>query len=351
MENLSTRQIVLLGEDHTSFEHHRWQLQTVTGLHVLQPDLMLGFEMFPRRVQPVLDRWVAGKLSEAEFLEQTEWHKVWRYDPALYMPLFHFARMNRIPMVALNVDRSFTSAVRHGGWDAVPDDQREGVSRPAPASPGYLEELAEVYRAHSSPPSGAEHDKKEHDKPSTPDDTGFRHFSEGQLTWDRAMAEALNGALRQPNTPLVVGIMGAGHIMHRYGVPHQLADLGVNDVAVLLAWDIAQTCDGLTPTIADAVFGIATPATVAKENKPRLGVQLQDNKDAVRIVDVTPDSIAEDTGLRDDDLLLEVAGIAVKTAAEVSKIIQRQAPGTWLPIKLRRGEHVLEVVAKFPAQQ
>ncbi|MDP1707870.1 MAG: ChaN family lipoprotein [Gammaproteobacteria bacterium] len=350
MEKLSRRQVVLLGENHTSFEHHRWQLQTIAGLHTWRSDLVLGFEMFPRRTQAALDRWVAGKLSEAEFLEQTEWYKVWSYDPALYMPLFHFARMNRIPMVALNVDRSFTSAVRKGGWDAVPESQREGVSRPAPASPGYREELTEVYRAHSKARTEADHDKTADATPD-PDDAGFRRFSEGQLTWDRAMAEAINSAVRQPGAPLVIGIMGAGHVMNRYGVPHQLADLGVHDVAVLLAWDAGQACDALTSTIADAVFGIATPAVAANSDKPRLGVQLQDDKDGVRIAEVTPASIAEDTGLRNDDLLLEVAGVTVKAAAEVSKIIQRQAPGTWLPIKIRRGAHTLEVVAKFPAQQ
>jgi uncharacterized iron-regulated protein len=65
--------------------------------------MLLGLEMFPRRAQPVLDRWVAGELTEAELLTQTEWSKVWGFDPSLYLPLFEFARMNRVPMVALNV--------------------------------------------------------------------------------------------------------------------------------------------------------------------------------------------------------------------------------------------------------
>ena len=66
--------------------------------------MVIGFEMFPRRVQPALDRWVAGELTEAEFLQQAEWGKVWSMPAELYLPLFHFARMNRIPMLALNID-------------------------------------------------------------------------------------------------------------------------------------------------------------------------------------------------------------------------------------------------------
>ena len=61
---------------------------------------MIGFEMFPRRVQPALDRWVKGELTEQEFLNAVNWRKSWGYDAKLYMPLFDFARMNRIPVVA-----------------------------------------------------------------------------------------------------------------------------------------------------------------------------------------------------------------------------------------------------------
>ena len=45
------------------YEIHRWQLAVATMLHALHPNIAIGFEMFPRAVQDVLDDWVAGKLS------------------------------------------------------------------------------------------------------------------------------------------------------------------------------------------------------------------------------------------------------------------------------------------------
>ena len=57
---MAQRAVVLLGERHDDMDHHRWQLQTLAALHAQRPDLVIGFEMFPRRVQAVLDRWVAG---------------------------------------------------------------------------------------------------------------------------------------------------------------------------------------------------------------------------------------------------------------------------------------------------
>ena len=128
--------VVLLGESHTDADHHLWELHTIAALHGRGANLVIGFEAFPRRVQPVLDDWVAGKLTDDEFLKASEWRQVWGYDAALYMPIFQFARLNRIPMKALNVERNLVAKVGQQGWEAVPNSEREGVSDPAPASTG-----------------------------------------------------------------------------------------------------------------------------------------------------------------------------------------------------------------------
>src|SRR5262249_17539115 len=62
--------VVLLGEGHTDVDHHRWQLHTLAALLGRGGNLVVGFESFPRRLQPVLDDWIAGKLSEDEFLRK-----------------------------------------------------------------------------------------------------------------------------------------------------------------------------------------------------------------------------------------------------------------------------------------
>jgi len=332
--------VVLLGESHDSAEHHRWQLQTIAALHALRPDLVLGFEAFPRRAQPALDRWVAGELSEKEFLAQTDWRSVWRVDAALYLPLFHFARMQRIPMLALNVDQSLIREITRKGYDAVPAERHEGVGRPAPASEAYVDWLLPVWGEHERP--GGKPAKLERDDPD------FRRFVESQTTWDRAMAEALAAAARRPGAPLVIGIMGTGHIAHGYGVPHQLRALGIADPETLLPWDRGAECKTLVPGLADAVFGLAEPADASAQARPRLGVLLEAVNEGVRILKVEKGSLAEAAGVRDGDWLSEIAGVTPKQVGDVVEVVQRQAPGTWLPLKVRRGEATLELVAKFP---
>lgn len=330
-------QVVLLGEFHDNADHHRWELQTVAALAALRPKVVLGFEMFPRRVQGALDRWVAGELNEEDFLKASDWSGVWGYDAAFYLPLFHFARINRIPMVALNVERDFVRMVGSKGLAAVPPEKREGVSVPAAASEAYLERLFTSY---------TQHPEKKETAPSRAD-LGFRRFVEAQLVWDRAMAQALaNAAARAPDA-LVIGIMGSSHIARGDGVPRQLESLGIRHIASLLPWDTSADCTKFSAGLATAVFGL--PAARPAPPPPRLGILVKTATDGVLISAIEAGSIAETTGLRVGDVLTEVAGTAAKTSGEVRAIIGRMAPGTWLPLKAKRAGDMVELTAKFPA--
>ena len=323
---------VLLGELHDRADHHRWQLQTVSALAARRP-VVLGFEMFPRRTQAVLDRWVTGELDSGTFLRESDWQRVWGFPAPLYLPLFEFARLNRAPMRALNIDRALVSRVGREGWAAVPVGAREGVSDPAPPTPAYRSMLADAMAAH-----GGE---------AAPSHDGMQRFVDAQLTWDRALAEGLVAAARAYPDALIVGIMGTGHLEHGYGVPHQLAALGERSATVLLPWDTDRDCAKLTPDLADAVFGIA-PAVEAPDHGPHLGVTLAPARDGVRVADVTQGSVAAAAGLRRDDVVVEAAGTPTTTPADLRAVVDAQAPGTWLPLRVRRGARTREIVARFP---
>jgi uncharacterized iron-regulated protein len=338
------RSVVLLGEMHDNADHHRWQLQTLAALHAAHPDMVIGFEMFPRRVQKALDQWVAGELSESQFLAASEWNAVWSTDANLYMPLFHFARMNRIPMVALNIDTRLRRAVAAKGLSGVPENEREGITAPAAPSQSYLDYLLPIY---------AEHEREGKKKgEALKDDKDFRRFVEAQQLWDRAMAQALHSVLSRPDKPLVVGVMGSGHIKYGYGIPHQLKDLKVTEVGTLLPWS-AGSCDQLGAGIADAIFGTASVAAVANEPPPqRLGIRFEIAQEGgARVLQVEKSSIAETAGLRDSDLISEAAGMQIRRLDDIINSVKRQAPGTWLPLKVKRGGETVELVAKFPPLQ
>jgi uncharacterized iron-regulated protein len=216
--------IVLLGEQHDDADHHRWQAQVLAGLLALRPDLVIGFEMFPRRVQPALDRWVAGELTVAALLAQTGWEENWNLPIDLYLPLFEFARINRLPMIALNVDATLTRAsASRVGTISPSTSARASAAQRRPARPIAITCSPSTARMRTA--RGARNSR------------AFQYFVEAQQNWDRAMAEALAGrrvAGPQGTPPLVVGIIGSGHLRHGFGVPHQLRDLGVDRVVTLL---------------------------------------------------------------------------------------------------------------------
>jgi len=334
-------QVVLLGEHHDDVDHHRWELQTTAALAALRKNLVIGFEMFPRRVQGALDRWVANELSEEEFLKASDWSRVWGYDPALYLPLFHFARINRIPMLALNVERELVRSVRSGGLASVPAEKREGVSRPAPAGESYLERLFQSY---------AQHPENAHAAPARTD-TGFQRFVEAQLLWDRAMAQAMVEAGTRHPDALIVGIMGSSHVENGEGVQHQIESLGIAQVATLLPWDADADCARLTAGLATAVFGLPAAKAATQPPAQLLGIRIATAPDGVQVMDVAAGSIAEAAGLRAGDVLVEVAGTTVKEPSQVRAIVLRVMPGTWLPLKAKRRSDTVELTARFAARK
>ncbi|MGI9501726.1 MAG: ChaN family lipoprotein, partial [Geminicoccaceae bacterium] len=350
--------VVMLGEIHPHVEHHRWQLAVISALHGQNPNMVLGFESFPRAVQPVLDRWVNGELSEEAFLEETVWNRIWGFDPELYLPMFHFARLHQVPMIALNVERDFVSRIRDEGLENIPEDERRGLTEPKAPSEPYLESLLATFAQHldirgeeTEADGDAETGENAAEEPEDiRDDDRFKSFVKVQTTWDRAMAQALAEASGREDQPLVVGVMGSGHIEGGFGVPYQLEDLGVQDATVFMPVAPAESCDAYKEEVADALFVLPPLEQVAEgPSGPRLGVMIETAEDRVRVMQVMDDSVAKAADIRDGDAILEAAGVALENTSDLIGIVQQQAPGTWLPLSVERDGETLEIVAKFPS--
>lgn len=353
LDRLAETKIVLLGEVHTNAAHHHWQHYLLAALHSRRPEIVMGLEMLPRRAQAALDDWSAGRLDEAAFLRVSEWDQLWGYDASLYLPLLQFAKLNRVPTVALNIDRELVSRVAQQGWQSLPESERMGLSDPAPASEEYRRSLAELYVYKLRMFRHADSDAGSDDAAEMAEvlqSEAFDHFVDAQLTWDRAMAEALAEAHRLQPGMQVVGIVGRGHLEYGYGIPHQLADLGIEDVAVLLPLDADDDCADLPSNLADAVFVVDTQVEVVADPRPRLGVMIEDGDSGVRVTEVVDSSVAENTGLRTGDIIMRAAGFDTATTAALIEVVQRQAAGTWLPLQITREGREMELIARFPQQ-
>lgn len=227
LSHLALSDVVLLGEYHDRADIHRWQMHVAAGLLAHRP-LIMAFEMFPAWCDPILAEWVAGDMDEAALLNRTDWSEVWGFPPELYLPLFRFCRETGTPMRGLNCNRELVRQVGKGGWEAVPEDDREGLTPARPSAKPYRKFIHQL--TGGGPPGRQSAD------PMSPE---FYRFVRAQEVWDRSFATHIAAALQSPGNPIVVGVIGEGHLKWGGGVSWQLADIGVNSVTVALP----RTCD------------------------------------------------------------------------------------------------------------
>lgn len=128
--------------------------------------------------------------------------------------------MNRIPMRALNIDIHLRRAVTAKGFDGVP----EKTEKASPGQPRLHRNTWNFYCRFICNTAAPLRKRPKNQKPNHYD-PDFLRFVVSQQLWDRAMAQEIHAVLSsydKHKKPLIVGIMGSGHILKGFGVPHQL---------------------------------------------------------------------------------------------------------------------------------
>ncbi len=112
----SKADVVFFGEQHDDDESHRAELALLTAIGDRRGKVVLSLEMFERDVQPLVDAYLAGTLSEDDFRAQS---RPWPNYAADYRPLVELAKARHWPVIAANVPRRLASAVSKRGLVAV----------------------------------------------------------------------------------------------------------------------------------------------------------------------------------------------------------------------------------------
>lgn len=100
--------VIFIGEEHGSPLSHKAELTILKGLAHRDSKIVLALEMFERDVQEVLDDYLAGKISEKKFLQQS---RPWPNYSKDYRPLIEFSKKNNIIVVAANLPRRVAALV------------------------------------------------------------------------------------------------------------------------------------------------------------------------------------------------------------------------------------------------
>ena len=208
LEAIAPLQVIYLAETHTSEGDHAAQLEIIESLSA-QNKLAIGLEMFQRPFQPALDAYLAGDITEAELIEQSEYESRWGYDWEFYAPVVRFAKENQIPLIALNTPTEVTRQVAGEGLESLSGDALTYIPPIADidtTDEAYKASIEAVFSAHG----GAGHSMS------------IDNFFAAQVLWDETMAERIVQQLAAEPERQVVVLAGEGHIAYDYGIPNRV---------------------------------------------------------------------------------------------------------------------------------
>ena len=202
--------VVFLGEAHDDSVGHVLQAEILEKLLAAPRPVTLSLEMFERDVQQVLDEYLAGLVTEEQFLRAA---RPWPRYAAHYRPLVEAAREAGRPVVAANAPRRYVNR----------------VARLGPASLGVLSDEARRWLAPLPYPAPIPAYRAKWDAlmaqmghDASADTTGPSNMLWSQSLWDATMAHSIARQLDREPGALVVHAVGSFHVEGGLGTPAAL---------------------------------------------------------------------------------------------------------------------------------
>jgi uncharacterized iron-regulated protein len=218
IQDLAKANVVYLGETHNNPEDHKAQLAIIQQLYQQDPRIAIGMEMFQRPYQPVLEKFLQGKLTEAALQKESQYEKRWGYPWENYAPILRFAKEKQLPVIALNTPSEVTQRVSRRGLRSLRRSDRKFIpprSEIRTNSLPYRKAIREAYEGF--------HHEIFHKKGKAKNPQRFERFFQAQVLWDETMADAVTQFLRTNPKSYVVVLAGQGHIAYGYGIPSRVA--------------------------------------------------------------------------------------------------------------------------------
>lgn len=277
---MDTVQVAFIGEQHDDPIAHALQATLLTEAYALarQQDrpMALSLEMFERDVQPIVDEYLAGLITEQHFRDDA---RPWQNYETDYRPLVEFAKAHAMPVLAANAPRRYVNRVSRLGPDALADLPPTALATLPPLpypgpSPAYREawmslmaemmggphgsasdEASEEQEAtvadadtldlppdhppipEDAPPVGPEHGQRTRAEDNLPEDhppvdesassvadgmPSMDNMLAAQALWDAAMAFSIDEYLEVHAEGLVLHMVGAFHVTEGLGTPEAL---------------------------------------------------------------------------------------------------------------------------------
>ena len=224
---LANARFVLLGERHDNPEHHTLQARLLGGTIAAGRRPAVGFEMLSTDDATAIARYLSGSPKDASGLgEAVSWKRSGWPDWRLYEPIAQAALDAGLPIVATNLSRVATDAIRRNGLAGLSASLARRLGLEEPLGPETRDAIRrELEESHCGTVEGAT----------------LERMVDIQWARDARMAEAL---VREGQRDGAVLIAGAGHVRTDRGVPFHLQRRAPGATVVSVAFlEVEATVD------------------------------------------------------------------------------------------------------------
>ena len=328
---LASKQIIYIGEGHDNIYDHQVELEVIKNLYQRFPErLAVGFEMLAHVNQEKVDQWLAGELSEDDFIRlfAGDWSMA---EFVYYREIFAFLKSSRIPVRALNVSRHEKMVFMR---EMKPSDK--GENAPENPQPSVVEDPYQEQALHAM---FAGHVEGHGD---------IDMFLKVHQLWEENMAEKIAAYLdsQDGSEKLLVVIAGGFHVACGYGLPRRVFQRKKVPYCVLLTHtpealieNERRTMDVKFPELplylGDYLWCV--PYRNLKDQQVRLGVGLKGAERGIEIVMVEAGSAAEKYGLEVGDLIINCAGDELEDPLDLSLLLLKKHKGEIVELLIERG--------------
>lgn len=301
LAELAGAQVIYVGETHTSMADHRIQLRVAEGLYARNAKLILAMEMFPRNLQPLLDEYSKGAMTEQTLHDKSDWKNVWGYPFQLYQPLLAWARQQPVKVVGLNAPPTVVRKVGQNGIVSLTPEERSQIAATIDfddaAHRAYLKQGFDLH------PRGGIRD--------------FESFYEAQLSWEETMAETLAELLTgMDQGGQVLVLIGKGHIAHGFGVPERVDKRAPHPFRTILPIPVDALDGPPGPDLADYVW--ITEKSTVFQHRGRLGIMVKPAAtQGLEVMGVVPDSPAAKAGIMPGDVIVSLDGASINSVEDL----------------------------------
>jgi aminopeptidase N len=202
IHQISSKELVFVGEEHGNPDHHLIEIQILQALADASVRFTLAMEFFQAKQQATVNRYLERQLTEDQFLKEVDWKRNWGFDYHLYRSLLLFAREHGIRVIALNAPLEIVMEVGRHGLKALNAEERSQIAQD-------IDLTNEAYRTLVK----AAYDRHPKDQLKS-----FDYFYEAQCVWDDTMAENLTDYLKTGDEKVIV-FSGNGHVQYKFGIP------------------------------------------------------------------------------------------------------------------------------------